>query len=428
MANHSPEGTFSAEENGNRWDQIDLGLLLAIVVCLSNNGLSTRAKIILAMVINMTISSGDTISDICIAIFLFTEGFWKWGIAVIVVDYVPGWVVLLSNIKLKPWKNVRITRGTIAMILISLISPISTPFFQLRWLCKFNCKSTSTFNHAHFNARLGELVSAVFESPLQIVLLLVMYAKGILPVPWNTDSTIRDSLGNELNLGPVPGVFSMSLSLISVLKGSIAISEATCPGEKLAVCVYTLCTIIFRTLSFTLFIIYFNEWSVLIVVIVMLATIVVIIRFDKDKKVDVSMLTTVLISVFMPTAVAKRPEAKQRKSNANKRDKNAENRIILTRKISSITAPLIILFDILLLVILEYLPEYRIACDIVLPKHTSILLLTFFLVPIGAFSFIAGLSIQEGKLFKRHYFGFILSASVLVISSTTVITFQVSGT
>ena len=423
MADNSPGGAVGI----NRWGEIDLGLALAVVTCLSNNGLSIRAKIILAMVMNMTISSGDTISDICIAIFLFSKSYWKWGITEIFVDYLPGWVVLLSNITIKSWKNVQITRGTIAMILISLISPISRPFFQLRWLCKFNSRSTSTFNHAHFNARLGELVGAAFESPLQIVLLLVMYAKGILTVPWNSDSTIRDSLGNELNLGPVPGVFSLSLSLLSVLKGSVAISEAKDAGEKLAVCVYTLCTIIFRTLSFTLLIIYFNEWSVMPILIIVLATIVVIIRFDKDKKTDVSMLTTVLISLFLPTALAKRPEAKQRKANAHIRDKNAENRIILTRKISSVTAPLIILLDIALIVILRYLPEYKIACDIVLPKETSIMMLTFFLVPIGAFSFVAGLSIQEVKLAKRHYFGFILSAAVLLISSTSVITFQVSG-
>ena len=274
---------------------------------------------------------------------------------------------------------------------------------------------------------LSELLRAVFESPLQIILLLVLYAKGKLTIPWESVTTIDDGYGNLLNLGPLPGIFSMIMSVLSVVKGCIAISEAKGVKETIFTIVFGVCTILFRTLSYTAIIIYFNKFSILMLITIIVATVIVIYRMDKNQKAEVSLLSTVLISLFVPIAFPKQPEKKQLKEYQNEKRENIVFRNRMTRRISLVTLPIILCFDTLLFLLLKYHTSFKTADDIILSKESSALVLAIFVLPLGIASLCASFSMRLGGLKKKHYFGILVTTLVFLISTTTLITFSKFG-
>lgn len=419
--------TNTSSDTACRWDQINLGLFLTIATCLFKDNVSMRSKLVLVVVLKMMVSFGDSTSDFFVAFSLFHNGLWTWAVVVLVIDYIPGWQVLLSNVTLNYWKDVGNRKERLITIFISLLAPISTPLFQLRWLLNFDSKNNRMFDYNHFNARLSELISVAFESPVQMVLILVMYTKGKLALPWEGDSEITDSEGNVLHLGPVPGLFSLLMSIISIVKGSIEVSEALSTREKVVISTYAFSTAMFRIISYTFLIIYFKEWSIGIFVVIIIATIIVILRFDKSKRKDFSLSTTVIMSMFAPCAISKYPHRKQLKSNDNKKAENAKSRNMLAGEITLVTIPIIIIFDGLLLLIFLYVPDFKTSGDILISKDLATTVISLFLLPIGLFSYVAGFSMRVGKLRKRHYFGPILSVLTLLICTISLITLNWFG-
>ena len=169
-------------------------------------------KIYAATILSTVISLFDSGSDLFVAIQLFIRGEWAWGTTVLLLDYLPMWNVLLHASNSPAWKEVEDSKEKWITTLILIFAPFAFPLLQLRWLLGLKTTRRGTFNYLHQNARLAELVSGMVESPLQFLVLVLLYAYNKLPLPWTVTSTITDSLGNEFNIGALPGVLSLSFS------------------------------------------------------------------------------------------------------------------------------------------------------------------------------------------------------------------------
>ena len=121
----------------NRWQKIDLGLLQALLKCWYKN-VSKKTAIVFAVFSNILFSLFDTWSDLSVAYYLFASGERELGFVVIIVDYLPGWELLLHNLCSKKWRQLPDAKLKFITILCLLISPFSCPLFFLQWLMKFN--------------------------------------------------------------------------------------------------------------------------------------------------------------------------------------------------------------------------------------------------------------------------------------------------
>jgi hypothetical protein len=182
-----------------------------------------------------------------------------------------------------------------------------------------------------------------------------------------------------------------------------------------------------RIISYTLLIVFFNAWSAGIFIVIVLATVIMVLRFDNDKRQEFSLSTTVMMSLFAPCAISKCPHQRQIKSKTKKNLKNTELGNMLAGYITSVTIPITIAFDLLLLVILNYVPDFKTSDDILIPKEMAIMLIAFFLLPVGLCCFFAGFSLRVGNLKKRHYVAPALSLVILVISTSSVIALNALG-
>ena len=241
----------------DRWKKIDLGFLQSILKYWHKN-VSRKTSIVFAVFSNILLSLFDTCSDLSVAYVLFASGEWKLGLVVIFVDYLPGWELLLHNLCSKKWRQLPDAKLKCITILCLLVSPFSCPLFFLQWLMKFNSANSDTFDYLHHNARLSQLLMGSLESPLQLTMLLVLYAENKLPSPFMGEGTqITDLNGNIVNFGHLFGILSFTISFIVILKGSLEIAESKSLGEIISVCGYALCNFVFRLGSFALAIMYF---------------------------------------------------------------------------------------------------------------------------------------------------------------------------
>ena len=208
-----------------RWRVIDFGVIPKLLKLVLVN-ISDKISGVITILITTIMSIGDTISDLVVAFSLILSGHYYWGIVVVLIDYLPSWDLLLHNCFSKKWRNFKGIREKIIAILFLIISPFSTALFSLRWLDKFETADQDTFDFLHHNARMSQLLSGSFESPVQIILLFVLYGENMLDSPLTPQSNcVMDSIGRRLCFGILPGVISFLSSVLSILKGSIEISE-----------------------------------------------------------------------------------------------------------------------------------------------------------------------------------------------------------
>ena len=94
----------------------------------------------------------------------------------------------------------------------------------------------------------------------------------------------------------------------------------------------------------------------------------------------------------------------------------------LAAKISLVTTPIVISFDVLLLLILYFVPEFRTSEDILLSKNMAMITIAMFLLPMGICCFIAGFFVQVQDMKKKHFVAPILSIVMLITCASIVIT------
>ena len=132
----------------DRWSKIDLGIIQTIVAkCFKN--LSQQTSTIFAIISNILFSLFDTCSDLAIAFTLFANEdseSWKYGVVVLIVDYLPGWELLVHNLCSEKWRMLNRKKEFIFTIVFLIVSPFSLPLFFIRWLLAFNKANNEMFN------------------------------------------------------------------------------------------------------------------------------------------------------------------------------------------------------------------------------------------------------------------------------------------
>ena len=286
-------------ESENRWNSINLGLLQTVISgCFKN--VSQKTSIILTMVCNIFFSIFDTCSDLAVAYTLLYGDEWKYAIIVLVLDYIPGWQLLIHNLCSENWNMLENTRAKCITIVFLLVSPFSLPLFFLRWLIAFETSDTATFSYLHHNARLSRLLNGSVESPLQVVMLIVLWAEKKLPLPWSEGYQYIDPQGNVLDFGILPGILSLIMSSLVIIKGSLETAESSSFYEIVLVAGYAFCNFFYRLSSFALAVIYFKLWSIILFVSIAFVNVICILRYDVPKRADFSVVTSVVISMFTP--------------------------------------------------------------------------------------------------------------------------------
>ena len=94
------------QKRRKRWSKIDLGFLQAIVMSCFKN-VSRKTSMVFTITLNILFSLFDIGSDFYVAITLFASGEWEYGIVVMVIDYLPGWELLIHNFFSKRWSRMK---------------------------------------------------------------------------------------------------------------------------------------------------------------------------------------------------------------------------------------------------------------------------------------------------------------------------------
>ena len=220
------------------------------------------------------------------------------------------------------------------MILFLIISPFSMPLFYIHWLVGFNKSDDATFEFLHHNARLSQLLVGSVESPLQIMMLFVLWSEGKLTPPWTENFVITDLIGRKIDFNIAPGILSLVISVAVILKSSLEIAETRSKGENLAVCGYAFCNFAFRLGSFTFAIIYFREWSIILFGIIGYLNVVSIIQDNSSERKSYSIITSAVISMFAPFISSDQPHEFQ-KISASKGEETREANAWHRRNLSS---------------------------------------------------------------------------------------------
>jgi hypothetical protein len=316
---------------------------------------------------------------------------------VIICDYIPGWQLAIHNMcseKWRTWKNYK--QKTITIIFL-LISPLSLPLFFLQWLILFSSADQETFNYLHHNARLSQLLNGSVESPLQVMILFILWGEGKLSAPW----TIRTEINwrrNKLDLGALPGMLSLGISLVVILKGALDTAESINTKEKIFVCGYALCNFVFRLTSYALAIMYFKEMSIILFLVIAIVNVTIIFRYDVPKRKDISVVTSAIMSMFTPFVSSVEPHRYQLIDDGvtkEEAEEHTRNKKILSSKMAIVTWVLIIISDLILLVLLMH-NSFQYSDDIVLTRDMTKNILYILLFPVGISAMIASMSFKRG--------------------------------
>ena len=391
----------SSIQSHNRWEQIDLGLIQTIFSLWFKN-VSQRVSVTLSIISTIIFSLLDNFSDFYVAYTLFYKEEWTYACIVIICDYIPGWQLAIHNVCFKSGRKWIRSNQQIITLVFLLVSPLSLPLFFLQWLILFDYTDEKTFNYLHHNARLSQLLNGSVESPLQIVILFILWGEGKLDTPWTRSTVLSDSIGNELDLGALPGMLSLVMSAIVILKGSLEVVESTNWREKFVVCGYALSNFIFRLSSFVLSLMYFREWSALLFGTIFIINVTTIIRYDSGKRKRISVITSAIISMFTPFVSSEEPHLFQWK-NSNLKHQNIEysrHRRNLSSRIAVYTFPPILTSNLALFCLLKYYPSYKYDQNIVLEKETTESILCL-LLPIAASALLSAITFQKRQV---HFF------------------------
>ena len=414
----SDESSASAKKELSRWSLIDFGLIAKLLKLVLVN-ISHKACGIISIIITSLISLADTVSDFAVAFTLIFAKHYNWAIAVIVIDYLPSWNILAHNVTSTRWRRFENAKEKAATFLFLLMSPFSMALFHLRWITKFGTADQDTFDFLHHNARLSNILSGSFESPAQIILLLILYGKEKLDSPFdNSSNCYTDSIGRELCLGILPGILSMLNSIASILKASLEISEGKSFEDKIYILIYAFTNFAFRLPSIAVLIIFFDEWSVAILILILASNFIVIIRYDREKRKDFSVITSAVIATVSPFISSDQTNLYCRIDKQRDLPKDAESethRKKLSALVSMVTTPLLLMSNITLLLLLEFKNDFKFSGDIKIEKVTVANLLIKFFIPMGLITmlvnYLYGMHVSRDSNVVKYFF----RCSVLVV-------------
>ena len=396
--NDNSQATNDANDvKEEKWKSVQFGLIHTILSKIFKN-VSYRVCGILTILTQIIISVSDTISDLAIAITLFSRKHTTLGWAVIIIDYVPGWVLAIHNSFSPKWRSAGTIKQKVLTTAFLIFSPFSQALFHIRWLCRFDKAGPKEFELLHHNSRLSQLLCGSYESPMQIILLLIIWGQNKIDLPWSNETCLKDSQNRTVCLGVIPGILSLTISLLSLLKGSIDISEGQSLTEKGITFVYSFCNFAFRLPSIALFILYFNEWSLMIFIPILIANLIMILRFDTDKRQDLSIVSSVIISTVTPFVTSDQTNLYQRcESQIASVETSSDNthRRKLASNISMAICPMLFTGDLVLFLLLRFYKNFDYNREIILEHNVTENILSMFLLPLGGIVMVANLMYRQ---------------------------------
>ena len=410
-------------------NRLDLGLFQTLAKYWIGKEISEKnpAKAIKsAHTFKIILSSLDTISDLMVALTLIGEEEYGWALAVILVDYVPTWQVLLHGLKSPAWQELKNVKEKVLACVILALSPFASVLFRLRLLWGYSDKPDDLFNFHHQNQKVSELITSCMESPLQLLLMMRLMAYGKLPMPWNETSTFQDDLGNSVNLGAFPAMFSLMMSVFSLIISSLDLAECGKWKDKFVFGSYAFCNGLFRIGSLALLLTLFRFYTLrALFPCLFFASLTAIIRFDPDGRKNFSALTTLLVGVFLPVAVSAEPQKAEfvRKDEADD-EKTITNRMFISGRISLLTSPIILLFDLALFLFLLFMKDFKVNSEVVWDvdntKEVAIKILYLFIMPSGIAAITSAYILQTRPTRKKVLIVLgMLSTAVLVLGIVT---------
>ena len=386
--NDNPDECADQEARSKRWKIIDLGLLNKIFRFVFQIT-SDKASCICTILTKIAMSFFDIVSDIIVACNLFKVQKYGFGVIVLIVDYLPGWVLILHNTVSETWRTVTTSKDKVVSISLLLLSPFSSALCHFRWLVEFESADEDWFNYLHHNSRLSQLLNVSYESPLQIVILLILWGNGSFELPWSKH-TYEDSQGRQV--GIYPGLFSLTISSLSILIGSLDISEGRIWQEKLIVFVYALCDYLFRLPTIALLVLYFGiEWSSIIFLSLIIVSLILMRWYDQLKRQEISTFTSVLLAPISPFIASDQANLYQRTDLNETSNKHRRELSVL---ISMATISILFLSNIILYLLLVYKNDFitpSMETTLIMDKESTEKMLYMLLLPLGGFIVVSNL-------------------------------------
>ena len=397
-----------------RWKTIEFGIVSSVLKLILVN-ICDKVCGIITILLSAFLSIADTVSDLVVAFSLIYSGHYYWGCIVIVVDYLPSWDLLIHNCTSEKWRTFKGTKENVMTMIFLLISPFATALFNLRWLDKFETADQDTFDFLHHNARMSQLLSGSFESPIQIILLFILYGENKLDSPLTPHSNcVTDRIGRQLCFGILPGVISFLSSILTILKGSLEISEGQNWEEKICILVYASSNFAFRLPSLALLVLFFDEWAIGIVLTLIMINVLIIFRFNEDNRKEISIFSSAIIATVTPFVVSDQANLYQRINIDANDDISTDNTIFrkrLSSRLTLVTTIILVVCDMVLLFVLMFYESFIFRDDVIaIDKKSAINLIMTFLLPMGAINLIVtyfyGTSISRSENQYGYYYGY----------------------
>ena len=271
---------------------------------------------------------------------------------------------------------------------------------------------------------------------MQIILLLILWGQNKIETPWSNETCVRDSANRLVCLGIIPGILSLTISLLSLLKGSIDVSEGRTWREKGITFVYAMSNYAFRLPSIALAILFFNEWSLLLFVPIVVINLVIVMRFDEEKRKDLSVVTSVIIATISPFVLSDEANIYQIKDvniDLVFNDTHNNYRRKLASRLSMVMSSMLLVSNLCLFLLLNYNPNFTYHADIILERATTEKILSIFLLPAWGLvmlsSYLYGRKIgvsntDKGKLKEKFDICFPVVFSVLTLVSVFVLSWM----
>ena len=285
--------------------------------------------------------------------YLYNANFRTMAYVVAVFDLLPGAVIFLHYYNSTEWKeSTHLLRAVFCVLM--LFQPFSILVTHAMWLCKIR---SPKFHHL---AKLSKNVHGSFEAPSQLLMTIFMIGKSQLQLPWLENVVITDRNGNEIRLGKI-GALSLVLSASSLLSATLDASELNAWQEKLRFMVLNIICILFRLPALALIILYTEEKSLVLFIILILANLVLFMSIrERDQKDWFSAPSSVLFSLYLPVSAAKYPFKCQLAESSDVLAQETEKERLATfkRKVSArtslLTNPIIYIGNYATLLLIEY--------------------------------------------------------------------------
>jgi hypothetical protein len=345
-ARDEPNTEQSTEQN--TYGNLELGVLQNVLYLLSK---SAKASILLAVWFGIVMNTSDTGSDVWIFTILMSRQLVGLAWISLGTDFLPGIMVTLHHITSSGWSQISRTQKIVSVGLLT-IQPFSLIVTNLTWMADIGNE------HWHYMSRLSTIIHGAIESPIQLIFLVYLWSKGFIRPPWEESSILKDRNGNSVALGNIAGTFSLTLSVIGIIKGALDVFESH--DSKFKFFVFTAINITYRVCSYAYFIQYFDSWFYIapLVVLILVPNSCMFLRLHGSTGYQgkrIGLVSSILCSFVVPVTTTEKPHNFQKKItslNANEQQKETENRKKTSDEmrrnsaiLSWITSPVILLAD-----------------------------------------------------------------------------------